>query len=157
MLWFGVFKALYFMYSTNNIGLIGFWFLAGRRLESPAIQVERTLDFWNASQAGCTPGGYSTLVLVGMYQWEFKVAPHTYIYQFSKKKWPIHTPIDPILGKILTKITQFFQISLYVSQFLLKFGEFWKSIHSFTKFCIKRESLVYQEADFTSHVCGTSP
>ena len=53
-------------------------------------------------------GGYSRLALVGMCRhkiWKF-------LYKclfFLKKKWPIHILTGPILGQILSKITQFFQ------------------------------------------------
>ena len=50
---------------------------------------------------------YSNWVLVGMCRFgNLKVDP--YVYQFLKKKWPIHIPTGPIFGQSLTKITWFF-------------------------------------------------
>ena len=59
-------------------------------------------------------------------------------YQFLKKKWPIHIPIEPLLGQILTKITQFFSNFLKFEPILAKIWEnFDKITHSNIKFCIK--------------------
>ena len=89
-----------------------------------------------------------------------KVDP--YKYQFFKKKWPIHIPIVPILGQILSKITQkspdFSKIFLNLSQFWLKFGQIFKNrpIH-IPNFAFYKGSFIYQEADFATHVGCKSP
>ena len=49
----------------------------------------------------CNGGGTQAWFWQGCTTWNLKVDP--YIYQFLKKKWPIHIPIS----QILTKITQF--------------------------------------------------
>ena len=81
-----------------------------------------------------------------------KVDP--YKYKFFKKKWPIHIPIGPIFGQILSKITRFFQNFLKFEQF----GDLLKNqpIH-IPNFAFYRGSFIYQEADFATHVSGTSP
>ena len=56
----------------------------------------------------------------------------------------LKVPNGPILGQILSKSPDFFQ-------------NFEKSTHSHTKFSILYGSFIYQEADFATHVGGTSP
>ena len=64
-----------------------------------------------------------------------KVDP--YKCQFFKKKWPIHIPIGPFFGQVLSKITWFFQNFLKFEPILAQiWGTFEKSTHSYTKFCI---------------------
>ena len=88
-----------------------------------------------------------------------KVDP--YKYQFFKKKWPIHnviTPVGPILCQI-SKITQFFpEVSSICANFHLNLGKFWKIypfIYQISHFI--KGSFIFQEADFATHVGGTSP
>ena len=85
-----------------------------------------------------------------------KVDP--YKYQFFKKKWPIHIPIGPIFGQILSKSPDFSKIFLNLSQFWLKFGELLKNqpIH-IPNFAFYKGSFIYQEADFATNVSSTSP
>ena len=85
-----------------------------------------------------------------------KVDP--YKYQFFKKKWPIHIPIGPIFGQILNKITRFFQNFLKFEPILAQISEFLKNqpIH-IPNFAFYKGSFIYQEADFATHVSGTSP
>ena len=63
-----------------------------------------------------------SLVLVGMCCLESWKWSHTYT-NFPRKCGPFHTPIGPILGKMLTKFPQFFSNFL---NFGLKLGNFWK-------------------------------
>ena len=84
-----------------------------------------------------------------------KVDP--YKYQFFKKSEWIHTPIGPTLGQILSKINRFSKIFLNLSQFWLKFGKILKNrpIH-IPNFAFYKGSFIYQEADFATHVGGTT-
>ena len=74
-----------------------------------------------------------------------KVDP--YEYQFLKKKWPIHIPIDLIMSKILTKITIFFPNFLKFEQILAQIGETLK-INPFKYQILHKGSLIQQEDNF---------
>ena len=83
-----------------------------------------------------TPGGYSSLLLVGMCCWEFENGP-IYMRQFTKKKWPIHIPFGLILSHILSKIIKFFPTFLNFEPNLAQIWEnFGKLSHSHIKVCI---------------------
>ena len=63
------------------------------------------------------------------------------------------------MGQILNKITLIFsKIFLNLSQFWLEFGQILKNrpIH-IPDFAFYKGSFIYQEADFATHVSGTSP
>ena len=60
----------------------------------------------------------------------------------------MHITISPILGQILSKITQFFQNFLEFEAILAQIRE------NFA--CIYMGSFICQEADFATHVGGTS-
>ena len=85
--------------------------------------------------------------------WNLKVDP--YKCQFVKKKQPIHIPICPILGQILSKIDWFFQ------NFSKNFGSNLEKILKTLPIYIPNSafykgSFIYQEADFATHVGGMS-
>ena len=83
--------------------------------------------------------------------------PHT---NFPRKKWPIHVPpIYPIfLTSFLPWLPNFSKIFLNLSQFGLKFGKLLKNWSIYIlAFAFYKGSLIYQEADFATQVCGTSP
>ena len=65
------------------------------------------------------------------------------------------------MGQILNKITNFFQNFLKFEPILAQiWPNFEKSTHSYTRFCILSGVIhipIYQEADFATHVSGTSP
>ena len=107
----------------------------------------------------CNPKGHSSLVLVkDVPQLNLKV--DSYKYQIFQEKWSIHIPIGQLLRQILNKITRLFQkISLiWFLKFWLKFGKMLKNrpIHIQT-LAFYKGSFIYQEADFATHVGGTSP
>ena len=83
-----------------------------------------------------------------------KVDP--YKYQFFK--WPIHVPIGLILGQTLSKIIWFFKNVLNLIQFWFEFGKIVKNwpIH-IPNFAFYRGLFKYQEADYATHVGGTTP
>ena len=66
---------------------------------------------------------------------------------------------DQFWAKFLTKSPQFSKIFLNLSQFWLKFGENFDKSNPFIYhiFAFYKGSLIYQEADFATHVGSTSP
>ena len=66
--------------------------------------------------------------------------------------------IGQFWAKFWTKLPIFSKIFLILSQFWLKFGQILKSrpIH-IPDFAFYKGSFIYQEADFATHVSGTSP
>ena len=83
------------------------------------------------------PRGYPSLVFGRMCCADFESRPIKVPskYQVFKKYWPINVPICLILGKILSKITQFFQNFLKAKPILAQvWGTFEKSTRLYTKF-----------------------
>ena len=106
---------------------------------------------------GTGPGGGRGVLKFGfgrdMPLRNLKVYP--YKYPFFKKKWPTHIPIGQIFCQILSKIAQFFQ---NLDQFCFKVGKILKNqpIH-IPNSAFYKGLFIYQEADFATHVGGTSP
>ena len=127
----------------------------------PCFQVPSTthwmIIFSKFSPSHLLPGGVLKFGLGrDVPPWNLKVDP--YKYKFFKKKWPIHIPIGSIFGQILSKITRFFQNFLKFEPILAQISEFLKNqpIH-IPNFTFYKGSFIYQEADFATHVSGTSP
>ena len=105
-----------------------------------------------SSKLTCNPKGHSSLVLVGICRSGIWQQTHTST-NFSRKSDPFNMPIGPILRQILNKITKFFKRFLWLTfRKILKN----RTIHV-QNFAFYKGSFMYQEADFATHVGGTSP
>ena len=123
-------------------------FFAPRSLSLCSMWLQRNLvySWWLMMYR---PGGNSSLVLVGTCPWEFEIGSiHRPIPTLHEKVTHSYTN-RPILGQILTKLPDFFSSNFLI--ILIYIGLL------VPKFALNKGSLIYQEADFATHVSGTFP
>ena len=104
-----------------------------------------------------TTRGYSSFVPVGMCHYGIWKQTHTNI-NFSRKSDPFIYQLNQFCAKFWAKSPDFSQIFLNLSQFWLKFRKILKNWPILMpNFVFYKRSFIYQEADFATHVGGTSP
>ena len=156
-----------------EIGLKGISFLEILRIYRVVFMHNRKgYGFWT-SYLLRVAGGYSSMVLVGMCRHRIWKKTHTNT-SFSRKS----NPFIYQSAQILNKITNFFKNFLkFEPTFKYQLVQFWAKLPNFSKiflnfkfgkflknqpihipdFAFCKGSFIYQEANFATHVSGTSP